>query len=189
MDKPFCSHCGQRTVVAIPPGDTRPRRTCPACGVVHYDNPNVVVGCVPVHEGRILICRRAIEPRRGYWTIPAGFLENGETMEAGAARECFEEALATVEIGPLLAVANVPEACQVHVFFRARLAKPEFGAGEESLEAKLVDPADIPWDELAFPSTVYALQCHVADRETVALPTHVTTLARRPGPASPDGLK
>jgi ADP-ribose pyrophosphatase YjhB (NUDIX family) len=179
MQKRFCSCCGGATVLAVPPGDTRERRSCPACGAVHYENPRIVVGCVPEHDGRILLCRRAIEPRRGFWTVPAGFLENGETMEAGAARESWEEALANVEIGALLAVVNIPEACQVHVFFRARLETPVFGAGEESLEAVLVEPADIPWEDIAFPSTTYALQHYLADRETGAIHTHVTTLDRR----------
>lgn len=179
MEKRFCCCCGQNTVIAVPPGDSRERRVCPACGVVHYENPRVVVGCVPEHAGRILICRRAIEPRRGYWTVPAGFLENGETLEAGAARESVEEALARVEIGSLLAVVNIPEACQVHVFFRARLATPEFGAGEESLEAMLVEPAQIPWQDIAFPSTTYALRRYLADRETGHEGSHVTTLERR----------
>jgi ADP-ribose pyrophosphatase YjhB (NUDIX family) len=165
--------------MAVPPGDTHQRRLCPSCGAVHYENPNVVVGCVVEHDGRLLLCRRAIEPRRGSWTFPAGFMENGETLEAGAARESFEEALATVEIGTLLAVVNIPEACQVHVFFRGRLATPDFGVGVESLEAKLVDEQDIPWDDIAFPSTRYALQHYLADRETGVQNTHVTTLARR----------
>jgi ADP-ribose pyrophosphatase YjhB (NUDIX family) len=179
MDKRFCCFCGQATHFTVPLGDTRQRRVCPSCGAVHYENPRIVVGCVPEHEGRILICRRAIEPRRGYWTVPAGFLENGETLEAGAARESQEEALATVQIGSLLAVVNIPEACQVHVFFRARLALPEFGVGEESLETMLVEPKDIPWDDIAFRSTTYALQHYLADRETGAGNTHVTTLERR----------
>jgi ADP-ribose pyrophosphatase YjhB (NUDIX family) len=146
---------------------------------VHYENPRVVVGCVPEHEGRILICLRAIEPRRGFWTIPAGFLENGETMEDGAARECFEEALATVAIGPLLALVNIPEAHQVHVFYRARLTASAFGAGEESLDAKLIAPEQIPWEELAFPSTRYALECYLRDRETGTSQPYLTSLARR----------
>lgn len=179
MEKRFCSYCGEQTVVRTPPGDTRERRLCPACGVVHYENPNVVVGCVPEHEGRILLCRRAIEPRRGFWTVPAGFLENGETLEAGAARECHEEALARVTIGTLLAVVNIPEACQVHVFFRARLQDGAYGIGEESLETRLVEPAAIPWGDIAFRSTTYALQHYLADRETGASGTHVTTLERR----------
>lgn len=179
MEKRFCSYCGSATSFTIPPGDTRSRRVCPSCGAVHYENPRVVVGCVPEHKGRILLCRRAIEPRRGYWTVPAGFLENGETLEAGAARESWEEALANVSIGTLLAVVNIPEACQVHVFFRATLASPEYGAGEESLEARLVEPSAIPWDDIAFPSTRYALQQYLADRDTGATPAHLTTLERR----------
>lgn len=162
-----------------PEGDHRPRRVCPTCGVVHYENPRVVVGCVPEYESRILICLRAIEPRRGYWTVPAGFLENGETMEAGAARECHEEALATVEIGPLLALVNIPEAQQIHVFFRARLTESVFGAGEESLDARLVKPDEIPWDNLAFPSIRYALECYLRDREAGTSRPYLTSLARR----------
>jgi len=179
MDKPFCSCCGARIEVRIPEGDHLPRRVCPACGVVHYENPRIVVGCVPELEGRILLCVRAIEPRRGFWTVPAGFMENGETLEAGAARECYEEALAQVQIGPLLALVNIPEAHQVHVFFRARLTSSVFGAGQESLDARLVDPADIPWDELAFPSTRFALQCFMQARGTAQPQPQLTTLARR----------
>ncbi len=130
-------------------------------------------------KGRILLCLRAIEPRRGYWTVPAGFLENGETMEAGAARECHEEALATVNIGKLLALVNIPEAHQVHVFFRAQLTASVFGAGEESLDAKLVEPEQIPWDDLAFPSTRYALECYLRDREAGTSQPYLTSLARR----------
>jgi ADP-ribose pyrophosphatase YjhB (NUDIX family) len=180
MDKRFCSYCGQLTVITVPAGDQRPRRVCPACHAVHYENPRIVVGCVPeADDGRILICLRAIEPRRGYWTVPAGFMENGETLEDGAARECFEEALAEVRIGSLLALVNIPEAEQVHVFFRARLTTSVFGAGEESLDARLVDAADIPWDEIAFPSTGYALRQYLADRAAGIENHHLTTLARR----------
>jgi ADP-ribose pyrophosphatase YjhB (NUDIX family) len=138
---------------------------CPACGTIHYQNPKLIVGCVAEHDGRILLCRRAIEPRLGYWTIPAGFMENGETLQAGAAREAAEEAEAEVEIGSLLAVVNVVHAHQVHVMFRARLPKPEFGAGAESLEVELVSPEDIPWPEMAFPSVEFALRQYLADRE------------------------
>jgi ADP-ribose pyrophosphatase YjhB (NUDIX family) len=147
--------------------------------VVHYENPRIVVGCVPELEGRILLCLRAIEPRRGYWTVPAGFMENGETLEAGAARECHEEALAQVQIGSLLALVNIPEAHQVHVFFRARLTSSAFGAGQESLDARLVDPADIPWDALAFPSTRFALRCYLQAAGNEQPLPQLTTLARR----------
>ena len=117
----FCSQCGAKVQLRIPPGDHLPRFVCEACGTVHYQNPRLVVGCVPEHEGRILLCRRAIEPRRGYWTVPAGFMENGETLQEAAARECYEEALARVQIGSLLSVVHVLHAEQVHVFFRATL--------------------------------------------------------------------
>ena len=140
----FCSHCGQPVTLRVPEGDHRPRHVCTACGTVHYQNPKIVAGCVPEHEGRILLCRRAIEPRLGYWTIPAGFMENGETTQDAARRESLEEALAEVEIGSLLAVVHVLHADQVHVMFRARLPKPEFGVGPESLEVMLCDEAGIP---------------------------------------------
>lgn len=160
----FCNHCGGKLQHRIPPGDHLPRHICDACGLIHYQNPRLVVGCVPEHQGRILICRRAIEPRRGYWTIPAGFMENNETLQQAAARESHEEALAVVEIGSLLSVVHVLHAHQVHVFFRAHLPKAEFGAGPESLEVELVDPADIPWQDIAFPSTEFALRRYLEDR-------------------------
>ena len=179
MEKRFCTYCGQPTVVTVPAGENRPRRFCPACRSVHYDNPLVVVGCVPEYQGKILICRRAIEPRRGYWTLPAGFMELGETMQDGAARECLEEAMAQVDIGSPLALMNAPDSGQVHVYFRALMSAATYGAGEESLEAKLVDEADIPWGELSFPTVRYALQQYLADRAAGTEGFHVTTLGRR----------
>jgi ADP-ribose pyrophosphatase YjhB (NUDIX family) len=179
MEQKFCSVCAASTEIRIPEGDHLPRRVCPQCGTVHYENPRIVVGCVAEHEDRLLLCRRAIEPRRGHWTLPAGFLENGETLEEGAARECHEEALARVAIGSLLLIANITPAHQVHVFFRARLIEPAFGAGPESLESRLVDPADIPWDDLAFPSSRSALQAFLADRTAGREEHHLITLTRR----------
>ncbi|MEN9705813.1 MAG: hypothetical protein RLZZ393_1692 [Pseudomonadota bacterium] len=175
----FCSHCGARTTTRIPEGDHLPRQVCDDCGIVHYQNPRIVVGCVPEHDGRILICRRAIEPRHGFWTIPAGFLENGETLEQGAARECLEEAMAEVRIGSLLAVVNVTYAHQVHVFFRAALPSPLHGPGPESLETALVDPADIPWADIAFSSTRFALERYLSDRAAGREGHHLTELAPR----------
>ena len=175
----FCSQCGARTVTRTPDGDHLPRQVCSACGVVHYENPRVVVGCVPEYQGRLLICRRAIAPRLGYWTIPAGFLENGETLEHGAARECEEEARAEVAIGSLLALVSVTAAHQVHVFFRAALRTPDHAAGPESLETALIDPAEIPWADIAFPSTRFALEHYLADRAAGVEGYHVTELARR----------
>ena len=160
----FCSSCGQSVTLRTPDGDHLPRYVCDFCGVVHYQNPKLVVGCVPEYEGRILLCRRAIEPRLGYWTIPAGFMENGETTQEGARRETLEEALAEVEIGSLLAVVHVLHADQVHVMFRARMHEPHFGATAESLEVRLCDEAEIPWHDIAFRSVDFALRRYFDDR-------------------------
>jgi ADP-ribose pyrophosphatase YjhB (NUDIX family) len=175
----FCTQCGARLEFRVPPGDHLARHVCDACGTIHYQNPRLVVGCVPEYDGRILLCTRAIEPRRGYWTVPAGFMENGETLQQAAARESREEALADVEVGSLLAVVHVLHAQQVHVFFRARLPRPEFGAGPESLEVQLVDPEEIPWPQLAFPSTEFSLRRYLEDRAAGVEPHHFTSLDRR----------
>lgn len=160
----FCSACGQPVAVSIPDGDHLHRHVCGGCGTIHYQNPKLVVGCVPEYEGKILLCRRAIEPRHGFWTIPAGFMENDESLQAGAARESMEEALAKVEIGSLVAIVHVLHAQQVHVMFRARLLDPNVGAGPESLEVALFDEADIPWRDLAFRSVDFALKRYLEDR-------------------------
>jgi ADP-ribose pyrophosphatase YjhB (NUDIX family) len=160
----FCSDCGQPVERRIPPGDNLPRAVCTACGSIHYENPRVVVGCVPEWQGRILLCRRAIMPRRGYWTTPAGFLENGESLQTAAARESREEALARVEIGSLLAVTHVLHAAQVHVTFRAHLIDGQYGVGEETIESALCAEAQIPWDDIAFPSISFALRCYFEDK-------------------------
>ncbi len=146
--------------------------------MIHYKNPLLVLGCVPQWEDKILLCRRAIEPRRGFWTVPAGFMENGETLQAAAARECYEEALARVEITSLLAVASVTHAGQVHVMFRARLLRPEFAAGPESLEVRLCAEAEIPWADLAFPSGEFTLRKFYADRAAGREDHHFTELTR-----------
>jgi ADP-ribose pyrophosphatase YjhB (NUDIX family) len=130
---------------------------CDHCGFVDYVNPRLVVGTVATWGERLLVCRRAIEPRAGFWTVPAGFLEQGETTEEGAAREALEEAGAEVEIGPLLGLYNVPRIGQVHLFYRGRLRSPRVSAGEESLEVALVTWDEVPWEELAFPSVLWAL--------------------------------
>jgi len=176
----FCSDCGQPVTLRVPEGDHRPRHVCTGCGAVHYQNPKIVAGCVPEHEGRILLCRRAIEPRHGFWTIPAGFMENGETTQDAARRESVEEALAEVEIGSLLAVVHVLHADQVHVMFRARLPKPEFGAGAESLEVMLCEEADIPWQDIAFRSVDYALRRYLEDRRAGIERHHFTAIDLRP---------
>ena len=183
----FCPNCGQPVDIRIPQGDNLPRHVCPACDAIHYHNPKIVVGCVPEHEGRILLCRRAIEPRLGYWTVPAGFMENDETMQQGAARESWEEALARVDIGSPLAIVHVLHAHQVHVMFRARLAGPEYGVGAESLEVALCRPEDIPWKDIAFPSVTYSLERYLEDRAAGRDGLHFTAIDRRlprPGPGA-----
>lgn len=175
----FCNQCGAAVRLLIPPGDNLARHVCDACGAIHYENPRLVVGCVAEHEGRILLCRRAIEPRRGYWTVPAGFMENGETLQEAAARESREEALAEVNIGSLLSVVHVLHAEQVHVFFRATLPAARYAAGTESLEVALMDAADIPWDDIAFPSTDFTLRRYLEDRAAGREPYHFTSIDRR----------
>jgi ADP-ribose pyrophosphatase YjhB (NUDIX family) len=175
----FCPDCGQPVEIRVPEGDHLPRHVCASCASVHYQNPKIVVGCVPEHGGRILLCRRAIEPRLGYWTIPAGFMENEETMQQGAARESWEEAQARVEIGSPLAIVHVLHAQQVHVMFRGRLVEPEFGAGPESLEVRLCEPGAIPWPQLAFPSVRFALEHYLQDRAAGREELHFTAIDRR----------
>ncbi|MCE9598243.1 MAG: NUDIX hydrolase [Spirochaetia bacterium] len=159
----FCSTCGKPVVLKIPPGDSLPRHVCEGCGTIHYQNPRLVVGCLPVWNGEILICKRAIEPAYGKWTLPAGFMENGEDLAAGAMRETREEANAEVRIRHLHSVYSIPHIHQVHVFFLADLIDGQFGSGPESLEVKLVNPADIPWREIAFGSVRFALERYLAD--------------------------
>jgi len=161
----FCSNCGQTVAWRIPPGDQRPRFVCSACDTIHYENPRIIVGCIPEWQGKILLCKRAIEPRSGYWTFPAGFLENGEAVQEGAAREAVEEALANVAIGRLSSIVNVLRAHQVHMTFAAQLLDTNFGVGEESLEVGLYDEADIPWSQIAFLSVDFALRRYLDDRK------------------------
>jgi ADP-ribose pyrophosphatase YjhB (NUDIX family) len=174
----YCNSCGQAVETLIPAGDNRERQVCSDCGIVHYVNPKMVVGAVVEWGEEILLCRRAIEPRRGFWTVPAGFLELGETLEQGAAREALEEAKATIHIEDLLSVINVTRVGQVHVMFRARLASRSFGVGEESLEVELFKHGDIPWDELAFPSVRFTLERYYQDRAAGHAGVHLTEVGR-----------
>ncbi|ANK83301.1 NUDIX hydrolase [Minwuia thermotolerans] len=148
---------GENFSQQVPAGDDRERMVCDECGWVHYVNPKIVVGAVCRHGDKVLLCRRAIEPRRGFWTIPAGFMEERETSAEGAAREAWEEAGVELRMGPLLAVYNIPRISQVQLIYKAELAAPGFEAGPESLEVALFDFDEIPWDELAFPSVRWAL--------------------------------
>jgi ADP-ribose pyrophosphatase YjhB (NUDIX family) len=158
----FCSKCAGTVTQKTPRGDNRLRWVCDACGIVHYRNPKIVVGCVPEQEGRILLCKRAIEPRSGYWTVPAGFMELGETVAEGAIRETREEACAEVELGHLFASVDVIEAGQVHLFFTARLTGG-FTAGDETEDVALFGKEEIPWSEIAFLSGRFALEKYLED--------------------------
>lgn len=161
----FCSQCGDPVALKVPDGDNIPRYCCAHCGFIHYQNPRLVVGCVPEWEDRILICRRAIEPRLGYWTLPAGFMENGESTAEAAARETLEEACAEVEILEPLSMIDVPHIHQVHLLFRGRMRSADHASGAESLDTRLVEPDDIPWEKLAFPTIHFTLQRYLADRQ------------------------
>lgn len=166
----FCSQCGHAVSRLIPEGDTRLRYVCGACTEVHYQNPNIVAGAVPVWGSQVLLCRRAIEPRRGFWTLPAGFMENGETMEQAAARETLEEACARLSDLHLYSLFDLPHINQVHVFFRAQLADLAFAAGTESLEVRLFEESEIPWSELAFRTVARTLECWLSDRREGSFP-------------------
>lgn len=159
----YCPNCGGSISQRIPDDDNRVRAICDDCGVVHYQNPLIVVGCVAESDGKVLLCKRAIEPRHGYWTVPAGFMELGETLAGGAARETLEEALATVKIGHQFASVDVVDAGQVHIFFTGELVG-SYGVGEESLDTQLFAEDEIPWDDLAFHSGRFALKKYFKDR-------------------------
>jgi ADP-ribose pyrophosphatase YjhB (NUDIX family) len=176
----FCSACGSpRIDRRIPDGDTLPRDVCADCGTIHYQNPKIVVGCLPEWEDRVLLCRRAIEPRHGLWTLPAGFLENGETLAGGALRETVEEADARVEIGDLYTVISLPQINQVYMMFRSRLLDLSFGPGPESLEVQLFEERDIPWESLAFRTIARTLRNYFLDRRLGAFTMHVSAIERR----------
>lgn len=175
----FCSQCGSAVQHAIPnDGDTRMRAICRSCGMVHYQNPLNVVGTIPAtDDGRILLCKRNIEPRWGKWTLPAGFMELDETTEQGAARETDEEAGAAIEMGPLFSVISVPRVGQVHLFYCARLTSETFAPGHETLEARLFEAKDIPWDELAFRTVSTTLERYLQDRAQGQLRVHDIALS------------
>lgn len=179
----FCSVCGNPVRVGIPQGDNRPRHICDGCDTIHYQNPKVVAGCIAHWEDRILMCRRAIEPRYGLWTVPAGFMENGETTYEGAVRETLEEANARVEVDDLFVTVNLPHIDQVYMLFRGRLLDLDFSPGDESLETALLGEDDIPWDQIAFPTVGEALKLYFADRRAGAFPVHMLDIMREEGGA------
>jgi ADP-ribose pyrophosphatase YjhB (NUDIX family) len=171
----FCSHCGSTLTLTVPPGDHLPRFVCKACGAIHYQNPKIVAGCVAEWQGRLLLCKRAIEPRLGFWTLPAGFMENGETTAEAAARESAEEALATVTDLTPFTMVDVPHVDQVHILFRGLLAEGRHAPGTESLETVLLEEREIPWDAIAFPSVRFTLERYLEDRRIGRFGFHTAT--------------
>jgi ADP-ribose pyrophosphatase YjhB (NUDIX family) len=177
----YCSKCGSAVDVRVPEGDNMARHVCSQCGEIHYHNPKIVVGSIPRWGEQVLLCRRAIEPRYGLWTLPAGFLENDETTIEGAARETLEEASAQVRIAGLYALFNLPHINQVYVMFLADLIAPEFGPGPESLEVALYREQDIPWEQMAFPVVEQTLKLYFDDRRQGRFQVHTGDILRVPG--------
>lgn len=173
----YCSHCGSPQLVhKIPPGDTLARFICQNCQTIHYQNPKIVAGSLPEWEDKILLCRRAIEPRYGLWTLPAGFMENHESLEQAAMRETWEEANAQIEKLNLYVVISLPHISQVYIMFRAQLQDLEFSPGSESLAVELFGQDEIPWKQLAFPVIHRTLTSYFQDRMSGHFPVHVTDL-------------
>ena len=177
----FCERCGHAAERGVPAGDNRPRRLCPRCGHIHYENPKNVVGCLLEWQGKVLLCRRAIEPRHGFWTLPAGFMENGESTLAGAAREAYEEATAECDDLRLFAVYNLPRISQVYLMFHGRLRDGFARASEETLEVGLFAEDEIPWEELAFPVVTETLERWLEGRDARVRSVHVADIASPPG--------
>lgn len=175
----FCSFCGDPVVLRIPAGDSRERHVCDSCETIHYHNPRIITGCLPIYGDRVLLCKRAIEPRRDYWTLPAGFMENGETTAQGALRESYEEARAEIGNLHLYCLYSVPEINQVFFFYRSELRHEQaFGVGEESTEVRLFTEAEIPWEELAFYTVYKTLKYYFADRQKNDFPVRDEMLLR-----------
>jgi ADP-ribose pyrophosphatase YjhB (NUDIX family) len=188
----YCSSCGAVLQKKIPPGDNRPRFVCGSCNTIYYQNPKIVTGCLAEWENKVLMCRRAIIPRRGLWTLPAGFMENDETVVEAAIRETYEEANAGVEIIDLFTIFNLPDVNQVYMMFRARLRDLNYRPGEESLEVDLFDETQIPWDRLAFATIHHTLRLYFHDRQTghfrfhmgdiIKIGDQTSLVERRPNP-------
>lgn len=174
----YCPSCGAAVEFRCPDDDNRPRHICTSCGTIHYQNPNMVIGSIPEWGDKILLCRRAIEPRHGLWTLPGGFMENGESTTDAAVRETLEEANARIAIGDLYSMYSLPYINQVHLLFRARLLDLDFGPGPESLEVRLFAEDEIPWNEIAFRPIKYTLEHYFADRREGRFSFHIGVLER-----------
>ena len=169
----FCSNCSAKVELTKIDGDSIARYYCEVCDIVHYTNPKLIVGVLPYFEDKVLLCRRAIEPRKGLWNIPAGFLENHELAEEGGKREVWEEAEAEVNIDGTLAIYSIPQANQVYIHFYGKLKEGHYGCGIESLECKLFKENEIPWNEIAFTSSTFALKRYFEDRKKGKIETHI----------------
>jgi ADP-ribose pyrophosphatase YjhB (NUDIX family) len=179
----YCSACGAAVEFRIPADDNRARHICTACNMIHYQNPRMVIGSIPQWEDKVLLCRRAIEPQYGKWTLPGGFMENGESTAQAAIRETLEEACARIAIIDLYSMYSLPYINQVHLLFRAELLDLNFGPGQESLEVKLFSETEIPWDELAFRPVRYSLEHYFAERGKGQFTLHTGELVPVPHPA------
>lgn len=174
----FCSECGKHVELKIPDGDNRARHVCSHCDTIHYKNPNIVAGCLPVWEDKVLLCKRAIEPRHGFWTLPAGFMENNETLEQAANRESVEEANANLEIASLYTVISLPHINQIYMLYLAKLKDLKFSAGIESLEVELFTEEQIPWSNLAFRTIDFTLKRYFEDRKRGDYPLHTSFIEK-----------
>jgi ADP-ribose pyrophosphatase YjhB (NUDIX family) len=174
----YCTLCGSRVYRKIPAGDNRQRYICTSCGMVHYQNPKVVTGCIPEWQDKILLCQRAIEPRYGLWTLPAGFMENDESNMQGAAREAMEEANADIRDMSLYCVFSIPHINQIYTMYRGLLHEGSASPGYESLEVELVSKDEVPWEELAFPVVRETLKLYYRDLEQGCFSVHYGELRR-----------
>ncbi len=174
----YCSQCGHSVGLIIPEGDNRERFVCGQCSVIHYQNPRIVAGSLPTYDNKVLLCKRAIEPQLGYWTLPAGFMENDETTLEAAIRETTEEANAKIDIQELYTLINVAHINQVHLFYRATLIDLDFYAGQESLDVALFAEKDIPWEDIAFPTVKETLKFYFSDRKLNEFPLRTKDIKR-----------
>ncbi|MEH6626450.1 MAG: NUDIX hydrolase [Motiliproteus sp.] len=177
----FCSQCGSKVHLEVPAGDNRHRFVCSECREIHYQNPKIVAGCLVAHEDKVLLCKRDIEPRRGLWTLPAGFMENNESTREAAIRETREEACAEVVISNLYTLTSIISIDQIQMIYLASMTTPCFSAGDETLEARLFDETEVPWNELAFETISTALRYYFEDRKKGVFPLrHIDLNRKRP---------
>ena len=176
MDIKFCSACGSPVKLEIPSDDDHVRAVCTGCGIVHYQNPKIVVGCIPELDTRILMCRRNIEPRKGTWTLPAGYLENNESVQEGALRETVEETRAKVKIIEPYRLFNIVRVSQIYLMFRAIVVSDSFGPTKESIEVRLFEKKEIPWENIAFESIRQTLEHYFMDRRQGRFPFRIFDL-------------